>query len=246
MAEETTTETTAVTDEKTLVPSEKYLKTGCHIGTKFTSGDMKKYIFKKRKDGLNVLDISTIDERIRLAAEFLSNFEPSRIAVVSRKLYGQTPAKKFCEETGARPFVGRFVPGTFSNPESTQFFEPKVLLCTEPDADEQAIKEATVIKIPVVALASTNNSLKGIDLAIPVNNKGRQSLALVYWLIAREMLKKSGELKDSAKFDEKLADFEYIVKEGEERDEDKQRGRRPFRRFGDRNSGGRSFGPRRF
>ena len=119
--------------------------------------------------------------------------------------------------------------------------EPKVLLCTEPDADEQSIKEAGVIKIPVIALASTNNSLRGIDIVIPVNNKGRQSLALVYWLLAKELLKKSGALKDEAKFDEKLVEFEYIVKEGEEKDEDRQQGRRPFRRFGDR----REFTPRR-
>lgn len=211
--------------EKTLVPIEKYLKTGCHIGTKFKSGDMGRYIFKSRKDSLKVLDVETIDERITIVAGFLAKFRPEKIAVVSRKLYGQVPVKKFAEFTGARAITGRFIPGTFTNPKAKMFIEPDVVVATEPDSDSQAVEEASSIKVPVVALASTNNRLKNIDLIIPINNKGRKSLALAYWLIAREILRERDELKNFKDFEERLPEFEYIIKGGsEEENSERERG----------------------
>lgn len=200
--------------EKTLVPSEKYLKTGCHIGTTFKSGDMRRYVFKKRTDGLKVLDIMVIDERIRMAVDFLSKFPPEKIVVVSRKLYGQKPIEKFAGVTGATALSGRFVPGMFTNPESKKFYEPEVLVVTEPDSDSQAIREAVKVKIPVVALASTNNRLRNVDLVIPVNNKGRKSLALVYWLLARGLSKKLGIIKKDSDFKVDMDEFEYQMQEG--------------------------------
>ena len=107
----------------TLIEAEKYLKSGAHIGTRFKSGDMRKYIYKIRKDGLNVLDVQTLDERIKIAANFLGQFNPEKIVVISRKLYGHTAAKKFSEIIGAKTLVGRFIPGMFTNPSSKQFFE---------------------------------------------------------------------------------------------------------------------------
>lgn len=202
-----------MTKEKSLVESDKYLKTGAHIGTKFKSGDMKRYIYKMRKDGLNVLDIQNIDDRIKIAANFLAQFEPTKIVAVSRRLYGHTPVKAFAEAIGAKAIVGRFVPGTFTNPKGKEFIEPLVLIVTEPEPDAQAISETTKINIPVVALCSTNNSTKNVDLIIPANNKGRKSLALVYWLLAREFLKNKGLIKSDKAFDKKLEDFEYQMKE---------------------------------
>lgn len=227
--------------ERTLVPIEKYLKTGCHIGTKFKSGDMRRYIFKSRKDSLKVLDVETIDERIKLVAEFLSKYDPEKIAVISRKLYGKTPANKFAEFIGAKAITGRFVPGTFTNPQAKIFIEPEVIIVAEPDSDNQAVEEASLIRIPVVGLASTNNSLKNVDLIIPINNKGRKSLALVFWLLAREMLKERGDIKNDAEFEEKLPEFEYQIKESEEgKTRDRGRGRE-FQRRGrfQKNKGGK-------
>lgn len=233
--------------EKTLIPTEKYLKIGCHIGTRFKSGDMKRYIFKNRKDGLKVLDIETIDERIRMAVELLSRFEPKDIAVISRRLYGKTPVLKFAQLIGARALTGRFVPGTFTNSEGKEYFEPKIVIVTEPESDDQAIEEAARVRIPVIALCSTNNSLKGIDLVVPINNKGRKSLAVFYYLVARELLKKNGSIKSDEDFKMEIENFEYQLKEGAEggeregREDEGEEGRyRRPRRFNSRSSSGRS------
>ncbi|MBN2127060.1 MAG: 30S ribosomal protein S2 [Candidatus Diapherotrites archaeon] len=224
-------------EENMLVLTEKYLKTGSHIGTKFKSGDMKKFIFKTRKDGLKVLDIPVIDERIKIAAKFIAKHtdKPEEIVVVSRKLYGHTPSQQFAKLIGAHFITGRFVPGTFTNSSSRRFIEPKMIIITEPESDGQAIKEANIIRVPVIALCSTNNSFKDTDLVIPVNNKGRKSLALVYWLLAREYFKEKGIQINEKDFEEKLELFEQQVKEVKERPQQEQRprhfrGRKPQRR----------------
>src|SRR3989338_61728 len=123
------------TSEKTLVEAEKYLKSGVHIGTRYKSGEIRKYIFKMRKDNLNVMDIQTIDSRIRVAAKFLAKYPFEKIAVVSRRLYSVAPATLFCQVTGAKPFVGRFIPGTFTNYMNSKFFEPEVVFVVEPEQD---------------------------------------------------------------------------------------------------------------
>ena len=223
--------------QQTLVDSETYLKSGAHIGTRFKSYEMKKYIFKIRKDGLNVLDVGMLDERIRLAANFLARFPPQKILVVARKLYTQTPVKAFAQAIGAKAIAGRFVPGTLTNPKAVNFTEPLVVFTAEPEPDAQAIEEARMANIPVISLASTNNSLQNIDLAIPTNNKGRKSLALVYWLLAREFLKATNAIKEDIEFTKTLEDFEYKMQEGEkeesfERSTERGRLGKPNRRFG--------------
>lgn len=212
--------------EKNLVQLERYLKTGSHIGTRFKTGDMQRYIFKARKDGLKVLDVETIDARIKIGAQFLNNYEPQKIVVVSRKTYGHTPVQKFAEAIGAQVVTGRFMPGTFTNPRARLFLECDALVVTDPEYDKQAIQEAVKIKAPVLALASTNNSLENIDLVIPINNKGRKSLALAYWLLARELLKLKGDIKKDEDFSINVEDFEYQLKEEEKRAEEEEASRR--------------------
>ncbi len=202
--------------EENLVAVDRYLKTGSHIGTKFKTGDMKRYIFKKRKDGLNVLDVENIDQRIKIVAEFISRFDLEKAVIVSRRIYGQKPAKEFAKAVGGNAVLGRFVPGTFTNPAGSEFTEPSILIVIDPEADGQAIKEAVRAKIPVIALASTNNRLENIDIIIPINNKGRKSLALVFWLLAKEILKKKGEIKKDEDFSLSAEDFEYELQDGEE------------------------------
>jgi len=221
--------------EKTLVALERYLKTGSHIGTAFKTGDMQRYIFKQRKDKIKVLDVENIDSRIRIAAGFLGRFELKKIVVVSRKLYGQTPVKMFAEFTGAKALTGRFIPGTFTNPLAKEFIEPEVVLVTDPDSDAQAVSEATKIRAPVVALCSTNNYLRNVDLIIPINNKGRKSLALVYFLLAREILKIKEIIKNDTEFEKSLEDFEYKMseeeeKEAQEKEKDENVRKKPGRR----------------
>ncbi|RLG70600.1 MAG: 30S ribosomal protein S2, partial [Candidatus Iainarchaeum archaeon] len=185
--------------------------------TKFKHGDMKRFIYKVRKDGLNVLNVQTLENRIKLAAKFLAGFEPGSIVVVSRKLYGQTAVKQFAKLTGAKCFTGRFVPGTFTNPQAQNFVEPGVLIVTGPNTDAQAIEEANKVRIPVVALASTDNSLRRVDFVIPVNNKGRKSIALVYWLLARELLKERGDIKSYSEFKEPVESFEFQIAESQKK-----------------------------
>lgn len=198
-----------MTERKQLVPTEKYLTTGSHIGTIFKNGDMMRFIFKKRKDGLFVLDVENIDKRIQAAAQFLSQFPKQKMVVVARRLYSQTAAKKFAELLGCMAITGRFVPGTFTNPRQKNFLEPSVVIVTDPEADNQAVTEATKQRIPILALASTHNSLKFVDLAIPINNRGRKSLALVFWVLCRELLKLHDEIKSDDAFTASPEEFEY-------------------------------------
>ena len=217
-----------------LVDSEKYLKSGVHIGTRFKSSDMKKYIYKMRKDSLNVMDIQTIDQRIKFAARFLARFRAQKIAVVARRLYARTPAQEFAKAIGAKEITGRFVPGTFTNYSCSRFFEPHAVVIVEPELDKQAISEASKINVPVVALASTNNSLQNIDIAVPSNNKGRKSLALVMWLLGREYLKETKAIENDAEYSKKLEDFEYQMKDTDREEETEEGPRRRFGRFSDR------------
>ncbi len=191
-----------------LVPEENYLTSGVHIGTQQKSADMKGFIFKVRNDGLYVLDVKKTDERIKIAAKFLSQFEPSKILVVSTRQYGQKPAKVFAKAIGTKVFAGRFVPGTMTNPNLPQFVEPEVLFATDPAADEQSLREALNIGIPITALCDANNETRNVDIVIPTNNKGRRALAMIYWLLAREILKARGTILSNEDYRLTIEDFE--------------------------------------
>ncbi len=200
--------------EELLIPSTDYLASGVHIGTQQKTGDMKRFIYQARSDGLYLLDIKMMDERLRIAAQFLANYEPSSILVVSAREYGHHPASMFAEVTGATAIIERFIPGTLTNPGSAHFVEPSVLIVTDPMTDEQALKEGVSNGIPIVALCDANNSTSNIDFVIPTNNKGRKALATIYWLLAREMLRerhlKEGKAEEFS-FDYTAEDFEAEI-----------------------------------
>jgi small subunit ribosomal protein S2 len=172
-----------------LVPEEVYLTSGVHIGTQQKSASMRRFVHKVRFDGLHVLDVRETDRRIRLAAKFLAHYPAEKILVVSQRQYGQKPVRVFAKTVGAVSFAERFVPGCLTNPSLAEYFEPKVLLVTDPATDQQALSEAVSIGIPVVGLCDVNNETRNVDLVIPANNKGRVALATVYWLLAREVLR---------------------------------------------------------
>ncbi|MFQ5837762.1 MAG: 30S ribosomal protein S2 [Thermoplasmata archaeon] len=198
-------------EEGLLIPEDMYLTSGVHIGTQQKSADMKPFIYKVRTDGLYVLDIKKTDARIRQGARFLAAFEPKEILVVAARQYGQKPARIFASTIGCNGFPGRFVPGTLTNPDLPQYIEPKVILITDPAADQQALREAVKVGIPVVALCDANNETKYVDLVIPTNNKGRRALATVYWLLTREFSKAKGLVKGDEDFKMTVEDFEATL-----------------------------------
>jgi|TARA_B100001996_G_scaffold255748_1_gene198720 small subunit ribosomal protein S2 len=179
-----------------LLPFETYEENAVNIGTQQKSADMARFIDTVRDDGLYLLDVNMTDSRIRTTAEFLNKFEAPRIMVVSARQYGQRPARKFAEAVGAHSAVGRFIPGSLTNPALRSYVEPDILFVTDPAADQQALKEAVNTGLPVVGIVDANNNLRNVDIAVPANNKGRRSLALIYWLLAREVLKVRGETTD--------------------------------------------------
>lgn len=179
-----------------LTPLDNYLAAGIHIGTQQKNEDMKSYIYRVRNDGLYVLDVKKTDERIRSAAKFLAKFPPEKILVVSRRQYGQKPIEDFAKLVGAKAIAGRFIPGTLTNPNLSSFIEPEVLVITDPRGDEQALKEASDIGIPVVSLCDTDNAASRIEVVIPTNNKGKKALAIIYWLLAREILREREQLPE--------------------------------------------------
>ena len=210
-------ETTSVTaEEELLLPRDTLLSAGTHIGTRMKTRDMEQFIYRVRPDGLFVLDVKKTDERIRITAKFLARFEPSKMAAAAARLYAQEPVRKFCEVTGAVPIVGRFIPGLLSNPLYPNRIEPDVLIVSDPRADSQAIREASSVGIPIVALCSTDNDFSGVDLVISTNNKGRRALAIVYWLLSRQTLRERGELPPDEDLPLTVEDFETKISREEE------------------------------
>ncbi|MEM1619482.1 MAG: 30S ribosomal protein S2 [Fervidicoccaceae archaeon] len=191
-----------------LIDIEKYLAAGVHIGTHICTKTMKQFVYRIRPDGIYILDVRKIDERLRIAANMLSTAEPGKLLVVSVRQYGFTPVEKFSHYTGAKAVIGRFMPGTLTNPRLEWYVEPDVVLVTDPRADEHAVLEASNMGIPVVAFVDTDNRTDDIDLVIPANNKGRKSLALLYWLLAREILRARGLIAKHQSLPEPPAAFE--------------------------------------
>ena len=199
---------TEVEAKELLIDEDTFLTCGVHIGTKQKSKDMEPYVYKVRDDGLRILNVNKTSEKITEAANFLKDYEPKDILVVSARQYGWKPAKKFADTCGFTCIAGRFTPGRLTNPEMQFFIEPKVIVLTDPAADAQAFREAINISVPVVAMCDSNNLTTDIDIIIPGNNKGRRSLALIYWLMAREILRINGALGSDEELDETIDDFE--------------------------------------
>ena len=191
-----------------LIDEDTFLTCGVHIGTKQKSRDMEPYVHKVREDGLRILNVNLTSEKIVEAANFLKEQEPKDVLVVSARQYGWKPAKKFADTCGFNCIAGRFTPGRLTNPEMRHFIEPKIIILTAPAADAQALREAVNIKIPVIAMCDSNNLTNNVNIVIPGNNKGRRALALIYWLLSREILRVRGGLGNDEDLEETVDDFE--------------------------------------
>ncbi len=190
-----------------LVPLNTYLSSGIHIGMRNRLKIVEKFIYRVRPNRICVFDIEKIDERLRAVAKLLAKYDPSDILVVGRKVNTQKPVAMFANVTGAKAVYGRFLPGTLTNPNQEVYLEPKIIVISDPFADRQALIEAVRANIPIIALCDSFNNPSNVDLIIPCNNKGRRSVALIYWILAREFLKEKGIIKGDAEFTYSIDDF---------------------------------------
>ena len=194
-------------DENFLVPTDQYLKAGIHIGTKFRTKYMEKFIYKTRDDGLSVLNVQKIDERLKMLINFLSQYEPKDILIVSRRENGWKPVKVFGQVTGIPVVAGRYPPGILTNPGLANFIETKAILVTDSWPDRNVVKDAQKMGIPVAALCDTNNQSNYIDLVVPCNNKGKKSLGLLFCVLAKHYMTKRGMIKSLEEFKYSVEDF---------------------------------------
>jgi small subunit ribosomal protein S2 len=194
-------------NKEMMVPNDVYLKSGIHIGTKFRTKAMEKFIYKTRPDGLSVLNLQKVDERLRIAGKFLSDYEPEDILIICRRENGWEAVKKFNAVTGIDVFAKRYPPGILTNIELETFIEKKVILIVDEWADRNAIKDAIRMGIAVIALCDTNNHANNIDLIIPCNNKGHKSLGLVFYVLAKEYMINKGKIKKEDEMPLKITDF---------------------------------------
>jgi len=183
--------------------------TGIRVGTEIKTKFMTPFITKANPEGLYMLDLDITLTRIQTAGRFVKKFDINRVLVYSGRSYCKTPIEKFCELTGAKMMLGRFMPGTLTNPSLSFYIEPQLIIISDPRVDFQAITEATNAGIPVIGIANTDNITSKLDLIIPANNRGRKSLATVYWLLAREILQDSKAMKyEIDDFETKTAEVE--------------------------------------
>jgi len=196
-----------MTEEQLMLPTKTYLKAGIHIGTKFKTKYMEPFIYKTRPDGLSVLNLQKIDERLKVFSEFISNYEPEDIVIASRRENGWQAVKMFGKLTGARVFAGRYPPGILTNPNLEIFIEAKVVVVVDTWPDRNVVNDAMKMGIPVVALCDTNNQANNVDLVIPCNNKGKKSLGLVFYVLAREYMLSKGMIKKASDFPATIDDF---------------------------------------
>ena len=191
----------------------KILTTGIRVGTQVKTKFMKSFITKASPEGLYMLDLDITLEKIKTAAKFINRLGTDKLIVCSGRQYAETPIEKFCEMLDSKKLLGRFMPGTLTNPSLPYYIEPKLVFISDPQVDEQAIIEATNAGIPVIGIANTDNITSNLDVIIPANNRGRKALATVYWLLVRQILIERGELKENESMKYEIDDFETKITE---------------------------------
>jgi len=190
------------------------LATNAHLGTQNVNPKMNRYIWKRRSDGVNIINIRKTWEKIVLAARVIAGIEnPLDINVVSTRQSGQRAVLKFSQFTGAHPISGRFTPGGFTNQIQEKFLEPRLLVAADPRSDHQAITEASYVNVPVIAFCNTDSHVRLVDIVIPFNTSSNQAIGLGFWLLAREVMFLKGQLPRGQPWDTMVDLFIYRAPE---------------------------------
>jgi small subunit ribosomal protein SAe len=171
----------------------KLLACQVHVGSKNLDFQMADYMWARRPDGHFILNLGKTWEKLMLAARIIVAIEnPADVCVISSRPFGQRAVLKFAQYTGAQSIVGRYTPGTFTNQIEKKFREPRLLIVTDPHTDHQPVREASYVNLPVIAFCNSDSPVRWVDVAIPANNSARLSVGLMYWLLAREVLRLRG------------------------------------------------------
>jgi small subunit ribosomal protein SAe len=188
----------------------RMLAVGLHLGSQNIDPAMNRYVWRRRSDGIHIINLAKTWEKIVLAARIIAGIEnPSDICVISGPKAGHRAVLKFANFTGAHAISGRFTPGTFTNQIQEKFMEPRLLIVTDPRADHQAVRESSYVNVPTIAICNVDSPLRNIDVAIPANNKHTESVALVYWLLAREVLALKNQIPRNKPWDVMIDLFFY-------------------------------------
>ena len=174
---------------KTLVPVEDYVKSGIYIGTKVITPHLRPFVYRRRNDGIAILDINKTDEKLKEFAKKVAEYNPEDFIVVCKREAGWKPVEKFAELTGVRIFTKKYPAGILTNSKLPNFFETDMVLVCDPWVDKNAMRDAQKIKKKVFALCDTNNYAFDVDFFVPCNNKAAKSLGLIFFILTREYLK---------------------------------------------------------
>jgi small subunit ribosomal protein S2 len=179
-------------DQTALTSIEDYIKTAAYLGAKVVTPTMKKYIYRRRLDGLAILNTLLVDKKLKDALEFVVKFKPEDWILVCKREAGWRAAKMFSELTGVKIFTKKYPSGILTNTNLSNFLETKMVFICDPWIDKNALVDAKKVKIPVVGICNTNNHTIDIDFVIIGNNHSNKSLGLFFWLLSREYMKAHG------------------------------------------------------